>query len=357
MRVAVLEFLSGGGTIDNAISRSLQHEGMSMLSALANDLVLCGHEVHTCLSNVTILLKASLHGDVQIQELSLSDCNWLSSWESIARTCNRTIVIAPELDHQLERIVERLRAGGSMVVASSKEFLGAASDKLTTAHLLSASNVSHPSTRTLSQFLKTSSNATPLAPMTMKRRDGAGCADMKYFANPVLLNDWLAKQILNGDGWIKGDEWIVQPWLSGRPASMAVIAGDQWHVLGAVEQFIEIAPASLACESSNVSYVGGTGPLKGVTLDQLESLAKKVRQAFPPGAYGWIGIDLLVLNDPSGSQDLVVIEVNPRLTTSYLGYREWYGHKLAQALVADSSSSSLSNHLIATLPMHELTKW
>jgi len=351
VRVAVLEYLSGGGTIENVLPTSLLHEGMSMLTALANDLVQCGHQVHTCLNPVTMQLSASLHGDVQIQELTPSDSDWLRRWEAIARTCDRTIVIAPELDHQLERIVGRLRADGSMVVASSKEFLSAASDKLTTAQLLSASNGSHPSTRTLSQFLEASSNATTLTPVTLKRRDGAGCADMKYFANPGLLNEWLAKRILNGD------EWIVQPWLSGRPASMAVIAGDHWHVLGAVEQFIEIAPSSLDCGSSNVSYLGGTGPLKGVTLDQLESLAKRVRQAFPPGAYGWIGIDFLVPNEPVGSEELVVIEVNPRLTTSYLGYREWYGHKLAHALVEDSSGSSLSNHLIAALPMHELAKW
>ena len=339
MKVAVLEYLSGGGTIDNAMSTSLLNEGMSMLSALANDFVLCGHEVHTCLNTVTMHLKNGLHVDVHVQELSPSDSDWLSRWAAIARSCERTIVIAPELDHQLERIVERLRGDGSMVVASSKEFLSAACDKLTTANLLSASNVSHPSTRTLSQFLQSSSDSTPLAPMTMKRRDGAACVDMKYFATPTTLNDWLANQFLDGD------EWIVQPWLSGRPASMAVIAGDHWHVLGAVEQFIEIAPISLDCESSMVSYLGGAGPLSGVSFDQLESLAKKVRQAFPPGASGWIGIDFLVPDEAVGSQELVVIEVNPRLTTSYLGYRQWYGHKLAHDLVEDSGSSSLSNHL------------
>ncbi|MEZ5950145.1 MAG: ATP-grasp domain-containing protein [Planctomycetaceae bacterium] len=38
-----------------------------------------------------------------------------------------------------------------------------------------------------------------------------------------------------------------------------------------------------------------------------------------PGLKGYIGIDLLV--DPLGQAPPVVLEVNPRLTTSYLGYR------------------------------------
>ncbi len=351
MKVAVLEYLSGGGLIDNAISPSLHQEGMAMLSALSNDLVLSGHQVHTCLDRTSLAQRDSLHSDVQVHDLGTADVDWLKSWDTIARSCDRTVVIAPELDKQLEHIVERLRATGSNVVASSLDFLRATSDKLITAQLLSKANVAHPSTCTLSQFVEESSSTTTPMPLTVKRRDGAGCAGMKYFANTSMVRNWLAKQDLNGD------EWIVQPWLAGRPASLAIIADDHWHVLGAVEQIIELESSSFDSEISKVSYRGGTGPFIGATLDPLERLAKKVRQALPPGARGWIGIDFLVQMDPLGSKESVVIEVNPRLTTSYLGYRQWYGHKLAHALVDTAGTSSLIAKTSSIHQMGERRKW
>jgi tyramine---L-glutamate ligase len=351
VKVAVLEYLSGGGLIGNAISPSLHSEGFAMLSALSNDLVLSGHQVHTCLDRASLTQRDPLHPEVQLHELGPAGLDWLKDWDAIARTCDRTIVIAPELDFQLEQIVERLRATGSIVLASSKDFLRATSDKLTTARLLSKSNVAHPSTYTLSQFVDESTSTTEPMPMTVKRRDGAGCADMKYFPNVSAVKNWLAKH------YIEGAEWIIQPWLTGRPASMAILANVRWHVLGAVEQFIELVPSSWDCEAANVSYQGGTGPLLGVTMDQLERLAQKVRYALPPGAHGWIGIDFLVPMDPDSPKEFVVIEVNPRLTTSYLGYREWYGHKLAHALVENEGLVSLAAQLSSTPKLLERAKW
>ena len=351
MNVAVLEYLSGGGLMGNVGSPSLRQEGFAMLSALSNDLVLSRHQVYTCLDRESLTQRNSLHRDVQVHAIGPAGLDWLKEWDAIARTCDRTIVIAPELDYQLEQIVERLRATGSIVVASSKDFLLATSDKLKTAQLLSKSNVAHPSTCTLSQFVDESTNATTPIPMTVKRRDGAGCADMKYFANASVVKNWHAKQDINGD------EWIVQPWLAGRSASMAIIADDEWHVLGAVEQSIELVTPSSDREIANVSYLGGTGPLLGVTRNQLKLLAKKVRRSLPSGAHGWIGIDFLVPMDPVCSEELVVIEVNPRLTTSYLGYRKWYGHRLALALVENGGLSSLTAQLSSTPQLLERAKW
>ena len=351
MKVAVLEYLSGGGLIDNAISPSLHQEGMAMLSALSNDLILSGHQVQTCLDRASLTQRNSLHRDVQVHELGPASVDWLKAWDAIARNCDRTVVIAPELDNQLEQIVERLRETGTNVVASTQVFLRATSDKLITAQLLLKASVAHPSTCTLSQFVEESTNTTRPMPMTVKRRDGAGCADMKNFSNASVLKKWFAKQD------ITGDEWIVQPWLAGRPASMAIIADDHWHVLGAVEQILELAPSWFDSEISNVSYRGGAGPLVGVTLDQLELLAKKVRHSLPSGAQGWIGIDFLVPTDPLGSKEFVVIEVNPRLTTSYLGYRQWYGHQLAHALVDTAGTSSLTAQKSSNSQMVERINW
>ena len=396
MRVAVLEFLSGGGLLNHVIPppdttrRSgcpqpdttppgcpqpdittppgcpqpdisphaadlldpLYQEGLSMLSALATDLSECGHEVHTCLerkaaSDPLVVSLLNRFSGLRVHDVEFA---WLDRWIEVALQCDRTIVIAPEIHHQLGQIVNKLRFSGAVVIAPSASFLQATSDKLATAELLKESGVPHPITQSLTQYRLTplpQGDCNARLPVTLKRRDGAGCADMKVFDDQRKFAEWLKS---HESQLLAGDQWIVQPWLSGRPASLALIAGDDhWTILGAVEQRIELTAESNEGGYSAVSYLGGAGPLAGVSIEQLERLALSVREALPAGTEGWIGIDFLIPDSMHMSQDLVIIEINPRLTTSYLGYRKWYGYTLADSLLGNSNRSNLNPKTIYEL--------
>ncbi len=50
-----------------------------------------------------------------------------------------------------------------------------------------------------------------------------------------------------------------------------------------------------------------------------------------PPAVGYVGVDLVLGREPDGSQD-AVIEINPRLTTSYVGLRTAATSNLAEAM-------------------------
>ena len=351
MRVAVLEYLTGGGLQKDANSPSLYCEGMAMLTALATDLALCGHDVHTCDNVAFRSAKAALCASFAERKATLSvhpidhnkdEHSWLDRWIEVASQCERTIVIAPEIHQQLEDTVAKLRRTGAVVVASSGKFLQATSCKLSTANFFKESHVPHPATLSLSRYLTSIDpldDSKPASAVTLKRRDGAGCVDMKVFANQRKLTEWLKNHEFQNP---MGDEWIVQEWLAGRPASMALLAGDEWKLLGAVNQRIVLDHSVNQRGVSEVSYLGGTGPLAGVSVEQLANLACRVRESLPSGAAGWIGIDFLVPDESVGPKDLIVIEVNPRLTTSYLGYRKWYGYKLADALLGNVSHSDLN---------------
>jgi predicted ATP-grasp superfamily ATP-dependent carboligase len=52
-----------------------------------------------------------------------------------------------------------------------------------------------------------------------------------------------------------------------------------------------------------------------------------------PGLRGFVGVDVVVGDDPDGGGD-AVIEINPRLTTSYAGLRQVARFNLAAALLA-----------------------
>lgn len=63
-------------------------------------------------------------------------------------------------------------------------------------------------------------------------------------------------------------------------------------------------------------------------------LACHALQALPP-ALGYVGVDLVLGKAGDGSED-VVIEVNPRLTTSYVGLRAIAQDNLAVAMLENA---------------------
>ena len=356
MRVAVLEFLTGGGLsaanssdADKQALRPLFQEGLSMLSALSLDLAECGHKVHLCLdqnlATEDLVIGHRLDSN-QLRVHSLST-DWIDCWIEIASLCDRTIVIAPELDQQLEQTVSRLRSAGIDVVASSDSFIRATSDKLATAKMAEQAHVPHPKTSLLSD-VRSSVGCDSFddgLPLTLKRRDGAGCAEMIYFENSDLMFQWLNRN--HHSRWVDGD-WIVQGWQTGIAASMAVIAELEWQIIGCVEQSISMQADSAGCYS-RVEYRGGRGPVESVTTKQLNDLLSRVRKAFPSGGKGWIGIDFIIPNSRSKTDDLVLVEVNPRLTTSYLGYRQWYGPRIADCILGAMSVAELKCRRTSTL--------
>ena len=384
MKVAVLELLSGGGIheligIPNAdsageserseIAQALLREGWAMLHALASDLQQCGHQVFTCLDQELVQSKQDpTYALTSFDDFACSNrVDWLSQWRQVAILAEITIVIAPEIDNLLALTVSHLREHGAIVLAPDALFLKATSDKLLFAEAMLDANLPHPSTQTLTSFLQsppaeqTSFAISSSDGLVLKRRDGAGCADMKRFENDRSLATWCRSKLLatqlseatqrtENSTWSMneraqhGESWIVQPWLVGSARSLAVLAGRSHWILGSVAQRIEHLPCKDNASVSNVQYTGGFGPLDDTTFQQLERFANRALNAIPGKPSGWIGIDFLI---PDGAKDWthwVPIEINPRLTTSYLGYRQWYGGALGDMLLGIQATSSSRDH-------------
>jgi hypothetical protein len=62
-------------------------------------------------------------------------------------------------------------------------------------------------------------------------------------------------------------------------------------------------------------------------------LALRSLDAMPHPPHGYVGVDLILGNDPAGGADRV-LEINPRLTTSYVGLRAAAKTNLAEAMLA-----------------------
>ncbi len=83
-------------------------------------------------------------------------------------------------------------------------------------------------------------------------------------------------------------------------------------------------------DDGRLRYLGGELPLAAGLAERARSLAERALAAMP-AAVGYVGVDLVLGREPDGSED-VVIEINPRLTTSYVGLRAAARINLAEAM-------------------------
>lgn len=138
-----------------------------------------------------------------------------------------------------------------------------------------------------------------------KPDDGVGCEDTRLFDDATDLLDWLA------DG--RQGTHVIQPWLPGEAASLSMLClNGKSQLLSCNRQLIEIA-------DDTVHYRGSL--LNGMAehWNAFEALAGRVAHAWP-GLAGYVGVDVMV----DGSE-ITVLEINPRLTTSYTGLRRATG--------------------------------
>lgn len=314
MRIFVGEFVCGGGLSDQPIGEipgSLRREGAAMLNAVATDLA----EFAETVIPLDRRFKISIPGVETIRHDPKQPL-W-AQWVTGAESCDAALIVAPESDGMLAKGVAMLRAAGIDVIAGSGDFLRVASDKLQTAKVLQRAGVPHPLHLALCDR-KHESKLAQYERFVVKPRDGCG-------TQAIMTYDSLDEAIASLD-----ENSILQPWLAGRPISIALIASENnTTFLPAVAQ--EITDG--AC-----NYSGGCGPLDDNTQRRATALATRAIGAMPPTVRGFVGLDMILGDD---SRKDYVIEINPRLTTSYVGLR-WMIHGNLAARLFDIESGPVA---------------
>jgi predicted ATP-grasp superfamily ATP-dependent carboligase len=116
---------------------------------------------------------------------------------------------------------------------------------------------------------------------------------------------------------------ILQPFVTGIAASVAFVCGPG--------QSIPLVPAAQHLSTDGrFRYQGGSLPLAPALADRAVRSAESAIAAVPALA-GYVGVDVVLGEVDDGSQDWV-IEMNPRLTTSYLGLRALALDNLAEMM-------------------------
>lgn len=306
MRIFVGEYVCGGGLSHQNIEMippCLRQEGAAMLRSIVADLsefaetvVAIDPREHTLAFDLSTVLKISPTKPLWPQ------------WIAAAATCDAALIVAPESDGVLAKAVAMLRAGGIDVIAGSGDFLRVASDKLATAKTLISAGVAHPPYITLNDR-RYAAEVAKHDRFVVKPRDGCGTQQIKIFESFDVARAELE------------DNLILQPWMPGEAISIAVVASPtDTTFLPAVSQILD----DETCE-----YAGGKGPLDEEAQRRATALAARAISAMPPTVRGFVGLDLLLGSRTSEDR---VIEINPRLTTSYVGLRRMIHGNLAARL-------------------------
>lgn len=297
MHVFLYEWATGGGLIDvpRGWPASLVREGAAMLGALAADFT----RVSDC--------RVSVLRDVRVLELALPGCEIVDvisntahhdEFERLAAAAAATVLIAPEFDRVLWKAARRVVAAGGRLASPSPEFIAVATDKQRTCEVLAAAGVPVPAGVLLQPDEPLPANFT--YPAVVKPNDGAGSQDTYLASGPhdgVPAYAWSRR---------------LEKFIPGMAASVAFLCGPAGR--------IPLVPCKQHLSSDGrFRYLGGEMPLAAGLAERAAQLADRALAAMPP-ATGYVGIDLVLGREPTGSED-AVIEINPRLTTSYVGLR------------------------------------
>jgi predicted ATP-grasp superfamily ATP-dependent carboligase len=311
MQVFVYEYLCARGVCESLPADSLTTEGQAMLLAVLEDLARCpGVEPLTLLAPHSPLILTHL-GKVQS-----SEANEAALFRACARRADFSLIIAPEFDGLLQERCEWVEREGGRLLGPTSRAIHLTADKWLLARHLAKKGIPTPET-----ILWPGSLPAGRGPMVLKPRHGAGSQATFRIEDQAQL-PWCVEQARD-EGW-QGD-LIVQPWVAGQTVSVSVLMGPGRTVLlPATEQHLS--------GDGRFHYLGGRLPIAEDLNNRAQGLARRAVEAIP-GAQGYLGVDLVLGSACNGSEDQV-IEVNPRMTTSYVGIRRLARFNVMELLLA-----------------------
>jgi predicted ATP-grasp superfamily ATP-dependent carboligase len=248
------------------------------------------------------------------------ECRHVTSAEERDAFCDcaahadATLVIAPEFDGLLLQHSRWVLDTGGRLLGALPAAIELGGDKLALVAHWQRRSVRTPGTALACDRVP----AIGGPPWVCKPRHGAGSQATFLVRDPA---DWPAVFARARAEWPTGD-LLVQTYVPGLAASVAFLC--------APGRCVPLMPAEQCLsDDGRFTYRGGRLPLPALLHDRAVRVAQAAIQGVA-GLQGYIGVDLILGAAEDGSEDHA-IEINPRLTTSYIGLRRLCRGSLAQA--------------------------
>ncbi len=247
-----------------------------------------------------------------------------ATFRRLAAEADATLVIAPELDELLLHRCRWVTESGGRLLGPSLGAVRLTGDKWALAKHWRERGIPTPDTVLIeSSHARADARAPALVDgsAVLKPRHGAGSLATFVVHGDRQYQDALAAAQVE----MPRADFLVQPLVAGRAASVAFLLGR--------EMCLPLPPAwQILSSDGRLRYHGGELPIPQPWAGRAQRLAQRAINSVP-GLFGYVGVDLILGEARDGSGD-VAIEINPRLTTSYVGLRHLARFNLAAALLS-----------------------
>jgi len=245
-------------------------------------------------------------------------------WKQCIAEADAVLPIAPETGNVLLALTDAIQARDKTLIGCSAEGVALASSKLATYSVLQSAGVDAVSTYETASF-----PAHQFERCVVKPDDGAGCSDAQVLSRDEF-NEWCINHKAG---------YVAQPYLEGVPASLSMLCnqGQAWLLSCNRQKVTVVSSGAFVYQGSVLNGVGEC-------WHEFAQLAKAVAQAIP-SLTGYIGVDVIIHKN-----GISVLEINPRLTTSYVSLHKAMGCNPAELLLDllyNSRFSSQAFHMPA----------
>lgn len=248
------------------------------------------------------------------------------------KDCDLFWPIAPETDGILVRLAEFSARYHIKTLLSGVHALALCSSKHATNKHLRESGINAVETIWFTEHFRPKTDS-----IIIKPDDGAGSESCFIVDQNTDISALTRHNILL-------DKYIVQPYIPGKNLSLSCLFkhGHGW-LLTINAQHMQQREKQLQLSACSVN-------ISDVAVQPMQHLINRIASAIPD-LWGYIGIDLIY----SSANEPIVIEINPRLTTSFAGIHSATGINVAEQvlnlLTADPEWDSLQNNTV-TIKIH-----
>lgn len=308
MKVLLFEFITGGGHAQEELPESLANEGLLMLKALINDLVILPS------IQLTVLLdwrfkQTKFPDNINIVIVSKGQCVY-KILPALIENNDLVWPIAPEMDSALQKLSLLAENKQKRLLNSSSDAIKICSDKLITLQVLKNNGVLVVETMPLDLF-----SQEILEAWVIKPKDGVGCINSYLLASK---NEFIERVKRIKDK----ANYVIQPYIEGDSLSLSCLFKDgQGWLLCCNRQQVSIKQSQFELHACEVN-------IPVVNLDVYQQLVNKIADSIT-GLWGYVGIDIIHPADESP----IILEINPRLTTSFVGIHRALGFNVAKAVI------------------------
>ncbi len=138
----------------------------------------------------------------------------------------------------------------------------------------------------------------------VKPEDGAGCEGIQYFDSALEMRNWMQQAS-------RSLHFFAQAFQTGTAASFCMLSRDgQAWLLSANQQHVSLRDKAFTLNGISVNGLPAY-------WQRFETLARKIAKMLPD-ALAYVGVDVII---DTARDAIYVIDINPRLTSSYIGLR------------------------------------